>query len=192
MSKKTGNKKGLKRAPRNSNYQGNHGERDSVVTIPKKNSPEWRALQAERYARKKAQVGEKGDGDMLGGELTPLFVSSMIFGAAVPQSLASYTMIWNDPCSDAFLQCAEMAIGWIATINALEGAAGVGLGYIDYKIKGNNDDRLLIDMRKKRLAFAKFSFMMAIWTLFLLDGPTANCVLPLIIGCGWNTIKMGT
>ena len=85
-----------------------------------------------------------------------------------------------------------MTVGWIATINALEGAAGVGLGYIDYKIKGNNDDRLLIDMRKKRLAFAKFSFMMAIWTLFLLDGPTANCVLPLIIGCGWNTIKMGT
>ena len=85
-----------------------------------------------------------------------------------------------------------MAIGYIATINALEGAAGVGLGYIDYKIKGNNDERLLTDLRKKRLAFAKFSFMMAIWTLFLLDGPSANCVLPLIIGCGWNTIKMGT
>ena len=85
-----------------------------------------------------------------------------------------------------------MTVGYIATINALEGAAGVGLGYIDYKIKGNNDDNLLHDMRKKRLAFAKFSFMMAIWTLFLLDGPTSNCVLPLIIGCGWNTLKMGT
>ncbi len=91
-----------------------------------------------------------------------------------------------------FLQSAEMAIGWIASINALEGAAGVGLGYIDYKIKGNNDDNLLVAMRKKRLAFAKFSFMMAIWTLFLLDGPSANCVVPLIIGCGWNTFKMGT
>mmetsp|Transcript_11649 Transcript_11649/g.15794 ORF Transcript_11649/g.15794 Transcript_11649/m.15794 type:complete len:182 (+) Transcript_11649:445-990(+) len=100
-------------------------------------------------------------------------------------------MVWSDPCSDLFIQSAEMAIGWIACLNALEGAAGVGLGYIDYKLKGNGED-LLVPMRKKRLAFAKFSFMMAIWTLFLLDGPTANCVLPLIIGCGWNTLKMGT
>ena len=81
--------------------------------------------------------GEMGDGQMLGDEQTPLFVSLMIFGAAVPQSLMAYSMVWADPCSDAFLQCAEMAVGWIATINALEGAAGVGLGYIDYKIKGN-------------------------------------------------------
>ena len=79
-------------------------------------------------------------------------------------------------------------------INALEGAAGLGLGLIDYKIKGNKDPdgSLLIGMRKKRLAFAKFSFIMSIWTLFLLDGPTANCVLPLIVACGWNTMKMGT
>jgi len=84
-----------------------------------------------------------------------------------------------------------MAIGWIACLNALEGGAGVGLGYLDYKLKGNASD-LLIPMRKKRLAFAKFSFMMAIWTLFLLDGPTANCMLPLIIGCIWNAGKMGT
>ena len=85
-----------------------------------------------------------------------------------------------------------MAIGWIATINALEGAAGVGLGYIDYKIKGNEEKGMLEAMRKKRLAFAKFSFMMAIWSLLLLDGPSGNCVLPLIIGCGWNMVKMGT
>ena len=101
-------------------------------------------------------------------------------------------MVWNDPCSDVFLQSAEMATGWIACLNAFEGAAGVGLGYIDYKLKGNGDDQLLRDMRKKRLAFAKFSFMMAIWTLFLLDGPSANCVFPLIIGCIWNTAKMST
>ena len=93
-----------------------------------------------------------------------------------------------------FIQSAEVAIGYIAMINALEGAAGLGLGLIDYKIKGNKDPdgSLLIGMRKKRLAFAKFSFMMSIWTLFLLDGPTGNCVLPLIIACGWNTMKMGT
>ena len=102
-------------------------------------------------------------------------------------------MVWNDACSDAFLMSAEMAIGWIAIINALEGAAGVALGYIDYKIKGNEGgERLLIDFRKKRLAFAKFSFIMSIGTLFLLDGPSGNAVLPLIIGCGWNTVKMGT
>ena len=117
----------------------------------------------------------------------------MIFGAAVPQTVLAYAMVWSDPCSDVFLQSAEMAIGWIATTNALEGAAGVGLGYIDYKLKRNDGgEKLLVDMRKKRLAFAKFSFMMAIWSLFLLDGPTANCVFPLIVGCGWNTLKMGT
>ena len=128
----------------------------------------------------------------MGDEFTPFFVSATIFSAAIPPSLLTYGLVWNDACSDMFLQCAEMTVGYIATINALEGAAGVGLGYIDYKIKGNDDDNLLHDMRKKRLAFAKFSFMMAIWTLFLLDGPTSNCVLPLIIGCGWNTLKMGT
>lgn len=47
-------------------------------------------------------------------------------------------------------------------------------------------------MRKKRLAFAKFSFFMAISGLFLLDTPSANAVVPFIIGAGWNTMKMGT
>jgi hypothetical protein len=47
-------------------------------------------------------------------------------------------------------------------------------------------------MRKKRLAFAKFSFIMAIGTLMLLDTPSPNAVVPLIIGQGWSTLKMGT
>jgi len=94
-------------------------------------------MKHDEYERKRKMKGEMGDGQMLGGELTPIFVSAMLFGAAVPQSLMGYAMVWSDPCSDVFLQCAEMAIGWIASINALEGAAGVGLGYIDYKIKGN-------------------------------------------------------
>jgi hypothetical protein len=37
-------------------------------------------------------------------------------------------------------------------------------------------------MRKKRLAFAKFSFVMAIGALLLIDKPSQNAVVPLIIG----------
>jgi hypothetical protein len=37
-------------------------------------------------------------------------------------------------------------------------------------------------MRKKRLAFAKFSFIMAILALCLLDKPSPNAVAPLIVG----------
>lgn len=47
-------------------------------------------------------------------------------------------------------------------------------------------------MRKKRLAFAKFAFLMSAGALVLLDTPTGNCVLPLIIGSIWNIIKQGT
>ncbi len=47
-------------------------------------------------------------------------------------------------------------------------------------------------MRKKRLAFAKFGFMMAVAGLILIDTPTANCVLPLIMGSVWNAMKLGT
>ena len=159
--------------------------------LPKKNSEEWKKMEMETNVRRKEfKKTQKGD-TILGEELTPIFTSTIIFSAAIPQTLLAYSMVWNDACSDLFIQSAEMAIGWIAVLNALEAAAGVGLGYIDYKIKGNKED-LLIPMRKKRLAFAKFSFMMSIWSLFLLDGLTFNCVLPLIIGCGYNTMKMAT
>ena len=103
-----------------------------------------------------------------------------------------YPIIWNDPCSDAFFLNFELAASWIASLNALEGAAGVALGYLEYKVKTGNTNDLIVAMRKKRLAFAKFSFFMAISGLFLLDTPTPNCVLPLIICSGWNTLKMGT
>ena len=116
----------------------------------------------------------------------------MIFGCAVPHSAMLYPMIWSDPCSDAFFQNFELAMTWIASLNALEGAAGVALGYLDYKVKTGNPDDLVIAMRKKRLAFAKFSFFMGISGLFLLDTPTPHCVLPLIIGSAWNALKMGT
>ena len=103
-----------------------------------------------------------------------------------------YPMIWADPCSDAFFMNFELAMSWIAGLNALEGSAAVALGYLDYKVKTGNPKDLIIAMRKKRLAFAKFSFFMAITGLTLLDTPTPNCVLPLIICSGWNTLKMGT
>ena len=124
--------------------------------------------------------------------MTPMFVSASIFGCAVPHSVLLYGMIWADPCSDIFFSNFELAMTWIASLNALEGSAGVALGYLDYKVKTGNSKDLIIAMRKKRLAFAKFSFFMAISGLFLLDTPSANAVVPFIIGAGWNTMKMGT
>ena len=60
---------------------------------------------------------------------------------------------------------------WIATLNALDGAAAVGLGYIDYKLVYGNEKDIIYAMRKKRLAFAKLSFMMATSCLFMMDKP---------------------
>ena len=40
---------------------------------------------------------------VMGDEETPIFVSTLIFAAAIPHSLMSYGMIWSDPCSDMFL-----------------------------------------------------------------------------------------
>ena len=101
-------------------------------------------------------------------------------------------MIWADPCSDQFFQAFEVSCSWIAGLSALEGASGCALGYIDYKVKTGNEHSLIIAMRKKRLAFAKFSLMMAIGTLLLIDTPSPNAVVPLIIGQGWSALKMGT
>lgn len=115
-------------------------------------------------------------------ELTPRFVAAMLFGCVVPQSLLLYKMIWADACSDTFFQAFEVSMTWIATLSALEGAAGCALGYIDFKIKHGNPPDLILAMRKKRLAFAKFSFIMAVGSLLLIDKPSPNAVVPLIIG----------
>ena len=71
------------------------------------------------------------------------------------------------------------------------------MGYIDYKVKFDTptketDDSFLLAMRKKRLAFAKVSFMMAAIGLLLVDTPTANCVVPLILSSIYTTGKLGT
>ena len=47
-------------------------------------------------------------------------------------------------------------------------------------------------MRKKRLAFAKLSFIMAIGALVLVDIPSKNSVVPLIIGSMYRSMKIGT
>ena len=36
-------------------------------------------------------------------ETAPTFVSALSFGLAVPHSYWLYSLIWNDPCSDAFI-----------------------------------------------------------------------------------------
>ena len=86
---------------------------------------------------------------------------------------------------------------WIAALNALEGASGCALGYIDYKVKyktatERTEDKFVTTMRKKRLAFAKLSLMMAVMGLLLVDTPTANCVFPLIISSVYTSIKLAT
>lgn len=59
-------------------------------------------------------------------------------------------------------------------------------------MKTGNEQSLIYAMRKKRLAFAKFPFIMATLALFLLDKPSGACVLPLIAGSIYNSIKIGT
>ena len=90
-----------------------------------------------------------------------------------------------------------MSLTWIAVLNALEGASGCALGYIDYKVKyktltEKTEESFVVAMRKKRLAFAKFSLMMAILGLLCIDTPTANCVFPLIISSMYTSIKLAT
>ena len=116
----------------------------------------------------------------------------MLFGCAVPQTVMLYKMIWNDACSDTFFQAFEVSMTWIASLSALEGAAGCALGYIDFKVKHGNPPDIINAMRKKRLAFAKFSFIMAIGSLLLIDKPSPNAVVPLIIGQIYTTMKIGT
>jgi hypothetical protein len=116
----------------------------------------------------------------------------MIFSAAMPHTLLLYPMIWNDACSDAFFMAFEISLSWVACLNALEGAAACGLGYIDYKTKTGNDPTLVYAMRKKRLAFTKFALIMAVIALILVDKPTPNCVFPLIVSSIWNAMKLGT
>lgn len=116
----------------------------------------------------------------------------MLFAAAIPHSYLLYPMIWNDACSDEFFQAIEMSITWIASLNAIESSAFTGLGYIDYQTKSQKDQSLVYVFRKKRLAFGKLALIMAIITLVMLDKPSPNCVIPILLGSIWNIGKFGT
>jgi hypothetical protein len=83
-------------------------------------------------------------------------------------------------------------MNWMATVAALEGAAACGLGYIDYGTVHGNSQELILAMRKKRLAFAKLSFIMAIVALCMIDKPSPNSVAPLIVGQIYTSMKLGT
>lgn len=76
-------------------------------------------------------------------------------------------------------------------LNALEGAAGTSLGYIDYRNK-HTDKKLEYEMRKKKLAFAKFTFLMGTIAMTFIEGPSPNCVFPLVVGSIYSLIKFGT
>ena len=112
----------------------------------------------------------------------PVFTKLASFSLAAPHSYLLYKMIWADPCSMAFFDAYELSMYWIASTSALEGAAFVALGYIDYKTVHGNSAALILAMRKKRLAFAKLSFVMAILALLMIDKPSPNSVLPLLVG----------
>jgi hypothetical protein len=86
----------------------------------------------------------------------------------------------------------EKLLTWIALHSALEGSAACGLGYIDYKTGNGNSDELILAMRKKRLAFAKFAFIMAILALTMVDKPSPNSVAPLVVGQIYTSLKIGT
>jgi hypothetical protein len=55
-----------------------------------------------------------------------------------------------------------------------------------------DDSKLTYDMRKKRLAFGKAAFFASILTLWMLDQPTPLCILPILIGTIYNSLKLGT
>lgn len=101
-------------------------------------------------------------------------------------------MIWADPCSDVFFMCFEISVGWIAIQQALESSAYVGLGYLDYQLRHHKDESLIYTMRRKRLAFGKFAMITSMSSLMMLDPVSGNCLIPLIFGNLWTTMKMST
>ena len=104
-----------------------------VFRQPKKGSKDYIRQQEKNLSRKR-EVKEKRFFE----ETSPRFVSAMLFGCAIPQSFLLYKMIWADPCSDQFFDAFEFSCGWIASLSALEGAAALALGLIDYKVKQND------------------------------------------------------
>jgi hypothetical protein len=121
----------------------------------------------------------------------PRFISVSMMALAAPQSYWLYKLIWADPCSDAFFSLFEMTFTWIALNNALDASAACALGFIDYRTRHERVEDIRYDMRKKRLAFAKFCFIMTVVALCMIDKPSKNAVLPMLIGQGYVLMKYG-
>ena len=99
-----------------------------------RNSPEFiemRKQYRERLIKSRLAKKEK---KILKWEV-PTLTTLLLCASTLPQSYWMYSIIWADPCSDVFFSALEKSVTWIASLNALEGASGCALGYIDYKVK---------------------------------------------------------
>ena len=86
--------------------------------MPKKGSAERVAMQMTKVIQKK-DIQEK----LLDHRTTPPFLTVMILGCSVPQTVSLYTMIWNDLLSDNTFLMFDITYGWIALLVTMEGAA---------------------------------------------------------------------
>ena len=167
-----------------------HGYKNGAIQsdfrLPKKGTPERIALQNKMLQQKREH--ERKDED---DRDTPPFAAALFVAWGLPQTFALYSMIWNDTLSDNFFLMFDVTYGWLALLATFEGAAGCGLGYWDYLSK-QSDETEKLWIRKKRLAFMKFSFIMSSVGLFYLNTPTPHWVLPLMVATLWNTFKSGT
>ena len=154
--------------------------------MPKRGSQEHIKMQTERKEQKKTIEESKLD-----SRSTPHFLTITYILCSIPQSISLYMMIWNDNLSDNFFTMFDLTSGWITLLLTMEGAAGCGLGYSDYLTKKASDDEK-IWMRKKRLAFMKFSFIMSWIAMYYINTPTPNWLFPLILASFWNLFKFGT
>lgn len=161
--------------------------RREVAPKPKKGTREHIAMHRNRFADKRTEAELTPEQQPL-----PKNISCLLFGLSLPQSFLLYKIIWADPCSDALFMSYELLMSWIAALSALEGSAAVALGFIDYRLVYNNKPDLVLAMRKKRLAFGKFAFVMAIAALCLVDKPSPSSVAPMLVGQVYSAVKMGT
>lgn len=87
--------------------------------MPRKGSQEYLEIQKERLEFRNDM--REMDKDT---RTTPPFVTGALLASAVPQTVAMYYLIWNDPLSDVFFKIFDYTFGWIALTTTLEGAAG--------------------------------------------------------------------
>jgi hypothetical protein len=87
--------------------------------LPKKGSPQRVAMQQQRVAQQK-ELKKQSEDD----RVTPPWATGVFVALGVPQSVALYSMIWNDLLSDNFFYTFDLTFNWIALLVTMEGAAG--------------------------------------------------------------------